>query len=254
MCSSMLLLLIFALQICSAINGDVPLPTRDYARLRNADEGSDSHKVEDTTDAAGDSSLTEQFQKVPQDFFDRLLHKVVLGYNLDPLKINNYTTSSNWGLISVTTTFHNIAICGLSSVRRSGPNFIRADENGTRMELHLVTNKLTSTIYANVTALILHCSMKILLQAQSLSVRLALTEETPGQLKVASSEAKLDTVQIEIIRDGAQNILCKPAESMVESSLTSLLTTEFNATLYQLIKHQVDRLNKYVNQHTTLKL
>uniref|UniRef100_A0A0K8R7Y7 Putative glycine rich protein n=1 Tax=Ixodes ricinus TaxID=34613 RepID=A0A0K8R7Y7_IXORI len=226
MCSSMLLLLIFALQICSAINGDVPR----------------------------DSSLTEQSQKVPQDFFNKLLHKVIVGYNLDPLKINNYTTSSWWGLISVTTTFHNIAICGLSSVRRSGPNFIRADKNGTRMKVDLVTDKLTSTIYANVTTFILECSMKIILQAKSLRVRLELAEETPGELKVTSSEAKLDAVQIEIVKVGAHNILCKSAESMVETSITSILTTDFNTTLYQLIKHQVERLNHFVNQHTTVKL
>ncbi|XP_042146466.1 uncharacterized protein LOC121835951 [Ixodes scapularis] len=219
------LLLIFALQICATIKGDIPR----------------------------DSSLTEQPQQVARDFFNSLLRRLVFQYKLDPLRINNYTTSSSWGPFTVTTTFYSIAICGLSSVKRSGPNFFKANKNGTTVTVNLATDELTSTIYANVSAFVLECSMKIILKAKSLSIRLAIAEKTPRELKVVSLEAALDSVQMEITRIGAYKSLCKTSESMLGTSINTLLTTDFNTTIYQLIDHQVKRLNNYVNGHSTAK-
>uniref|UniRef100_A0A0K8RGB5 Putative glycine rich protein n=1 Tax=Ixodes ricinus TaxID=34613 RepID=A0A0K8RGB5_IXORI len=247
------LLWIFALQMCTIIKGEIILPTRDYRQLLKAEEGTEVYMNQDASNS-GNSSFREETHQEKQDFFNRILRKTILGNKLDPLRIHNYTTSSTWVLITITTTFYDIAICGLSSARRSGPNFIRADENGTRVRLDLMTDELRSTVYANVTALLWECSMKIILEAKSLSVKVALAETMTGKLEVTSFEAKMKDVRMEFTEIGDHSSVYETAKSQVESSIKTLLTTDFNATIYKVIKTQVERLNTYVYQHTTAKL
>uniref|UniRef100_A0A0K8R928 Putative secreted protein n=1 Tax=Ixodes ricinus TaxID=34613 RepID=A0A0K8R928_IXORI len=175
----MFFLLIFALQMCSTINGDIhhAVPTRDYVRLFNAEEG--GYIDEATSESAKNASTAGQPSQESQ-FFDKLLNKAVLGYNLDPANLPNYTIDSTIWLVPVVTTFYNSAICGLSTVKRSGLNFIKAGENGTKVRLSLATDQLLLRVYANVSALFMECSMKILVQVTTVSFLVELTELHKG--------------------------------------------------------------------------
>uniref|UniRef100_A0A090X9M0 Putative secreted protein n=1 Tax=Ixodes ricinus TaxID=34613 RepID=A0A090X9M0_IXORI len=202
----MFFLLIFALQMCSTIKGDIPhaVPTRDYVRLLNAEEAKNASP-------AGQPSQESQF-------FDKLLNKAVLGYKLDPANLPNYTIKSTIWLLPVVTTFYNSAICGLSTVKRSGTNFIKAGENGTKVRLSLATDQLLLRVYANVSALFMKCSMKILVQVSTVSLLVQLTEKRIGQLMVKKFEVKLQKVKMEFTEIGHSTIYSK-AKSFLEEKI-----------------------------------
>uniref|UniRef100_A0A0K8RGS7 Putative secreted protein n=1 Tax=Ixodes ricinus TaxID=34613 RepID=A0A0K8RGS7_IXORI len=178
--------------------------------------------------------------------------KAVLAYKLDPADLPNYTIRSTIFFVPVVTTFYNSAICGLSTVKRSGPNFIKAGANGTEVRLSLATEQLLLRVYANVSAFFMGCSMKILVQVSTVSLLVQLTEKRIGQLMVETFEVKLQEVKMEFTEIGHSSLYSN-AKSFLEEKIKTFLTEELQSTLRSYIETQVERLNEFVRTKNLTK-